>query len=144
MEQSPLWEANRFSSSQVIPRILCNPNVHYRIHKCLLPVPLLNHIDLAHTPTSHFLKIHLNIILPSTLCSPKWSLSSRFSHQNPLYDSPLLHTRYIPRPSHFFDFIARAFLSEEYRSLSSLLCSFLLSSFTSSLFGPNILLNTYF
>jgi hypothetical protein len=52
-------------------------------------------------PTFHFLKIHLNIILPSTLGSPKCSLSLRFPHQNPLYTSPLPHARYAPRSSHF-------------------------------------------
>jgi hypothetical protein len=51
-------------------------------------------------PTSHFLKIHLNIILPSTHGSLKWSLSLRFPHQYPAYASPLPHTRYMPRPSH--------------------------------------------
>jgi hypothetical protein len=32
--------------------------------------------------------------------SPKWSLSLRFPHQNPVYASPLTHTRYMLRPSH--------------------------------------------
>jgi hypothetical protein len=49
--------------------------------------------------TSQFLKIHLNIILPSTPGSPKWPLSFNFPHQNPVYASPLTHTRYMPRPS---------------------------------------------
>jgi hypothetical protein len=32
--------------------------------------------------------------------SSKWSLSLRFPQQNPVYASPLPHTRYMPRPSH--------------------------------------------
>jgi hypothetical protein len=54
----------------------------------------------VHKPTSHFPKIHLNIILPSTSWSPQWPLSLRFPHQNPVRTSPLPHTRYMPRPSH--------------------------------------------
>ena len=100
MEQSPSWEASRFAARQEFPRILRNPKVHYRIHKCSPPVLILGQLDSVYTPTSHFLIIHLNIILPSMPGSPQWSLSLRLPHHNTLHTSPLPHMHYMPRPSH--------------------------------------------
>ena len=42
-KKSP-WDANRFSASQEIPRVLWYPKVYYRVYKCPPPVPVLSTI----------------------------------------------------------------------------------------------------
>ena len=104
--------------------------VHHRIHSWRPTFPILRHIDLVHSPIFHFLKIHLNIIHPSTPGSYKWPLSLMFPHQNPVDTSTVPISEACP--SHFIllHFIIR-----------TLYC-FLLSPITSSLLGLNILHST--
>ena len=140
MVQSPSWEANWFAASQEIPRISRNQKVHYRTHKCPPPVSILGQPNPVHTPTSHRLQILPNIIHPSTPRLP----SLRFPHQDPMHPLSLPVRATCPAHLILLDFITRTILSEEYRSFSSSLCSLLHSPVTSSLLGPNILLNAMF
>ena len=144
MEQSPTWEANRFSAIQEIPHILWISKVPYRIHKCPPPFLILSHIYPIHDLISHFLKTHFNIILATTPGSSTWSLSITLSHQNPECTSPLPIRATCPALLILLDLITRTILGEEYKSLSSLSCSFLNSPVTSFLLALNILLSTLF
>ena len=48
MEQSTSSNANQFSASKEISRILCNPKVRCRMHKRPPPIPILGHISPLH------------------------------------------------------------------------------------------------
>ena len=135
MEQNPSWEANRFSASQEIPRILWNPKVHYRIDKCPPPVPILSQIDPFRNPTSWrsilILSSHLRLGLPSGLFRSGFPTKTLYT--------PLLSPTRATCTAHLIllDLFTRTVLGEEYRSLSSSLCIFFHSPVTLSLLGPN-------
>ena len=96
VKQISSWQTNISSASEEIFLVLWNPKVHYRIHKCPPSVPILSQLDPVHTPTSHFVNIHLNIILSTT---PGSSLI--LPHHTLMHlSSP--HTCYMSHPSHSF------------------------------------------
>ena len=120
------------------------PKFPHRTHKWPPSVPILSQLHPVPTTPSKFLKIHFKLsshkrlglpigLFPSgfptnTLCTPLSSPIRTTCH------AQLIH----------LDFTTRTILCEEYRSFSSLLCSFLHSPVTSSLLGPKTLLNTLF
>ena len=82
--------------------------------------------------------IHICLGLPSVLFPSGFPSKTMYT--------PLLSPIRITCPPHLIllDSVTRKILGEGYRSLSSSLCIFLHSLVTSSLLGPNILLNTLF
>jgi hypothetical protein len=83
------------------PRVVWNPKFYYRMHKCSPPVPIECQIYPVHSLTSHFLKIHLNILFLTRLVSSKSSLSLRLPHQNPVSTSRPPYVLYA-LPNSFF------------------------------------------
>ena len=130
MEQSLSWETNWFLASQEIAQILWNSKVLYGIYKYPPPVSILIQLDPVHSFTSHVIKIHFNIILPSMSGSNKLSPSPRPSHQNPVHASPIRATFPVHLIPHYL--IHRTILGEEYRSLT-------LRSLTLYIYGAPIL-----
>ena len=123
MEQSSSWEASQFSACQEIPPF-------YGTRRFITAFTSACHLSLSWARSiqsmilSHFLNIHLNIILPSTPGSSKWSLSFRFTHQNTIYTSLLPHSATCPTHLILLYFITQSIFGEGYTSLSFSLCGF--------------------
>ena len=138
------WIDNSYSDSQAITGILRKPNVHYRFHKSSPTAPILSQSKPVHASPFHFLKIYLNVILPSMARSTKWSLSTRSPYQNPVCTSTALDSYHMSRPSHYFYFHHPNNIWWVEQILSFSLCSLLRSTVPPFLLGPYIFLSTLF
>jgi hypothetical protein len=97
---------------------------------------------LPHQPTYGLKMHHFHSILSSVLGSSIWFVSLRFSHENPVYTSPLTHTCYMPHLSlsSWFDHLKNIWLAVQIIKLLNMWFSPLSLL---SLLGPNIFLNTH-
>jgi len=142
-EQSPPWKANLFSASQEIPHTVWNPQVHFAF-------TCASHLSLSWARTIQSMLSHPTswrsiLILSFHLCLSFSSglIPSGFPTKT-LY-TPLLSPIHATFPTHLILLnLPQTIFGEEYRSLSSSLCSFLYSPATLSLLGPNPLLSALF
>jgi hypothetical protein len=66
IELSPSWETTSCLAAQKVPKILCNPKVHYFVQKSPSLVPILSQINPVDTTPFYISKILFNTILPPT------------------------------------------------------------------------------
>ena len=89
MEQCPSWEANLFSASQEILRILWNPKFHYHIYNCPPSVPVVSQINPVHAPHPTYwrsiliLSSHLRLGLQSILFPLRYSTKTLYKLLQP-------------------------------------------------------------
>ena len=122
MERSPSWEANWSAASQEIPHILWNPKVHFRIHKCPPPAPLLSQLQPVQLPHPSSWRSILILFFYLRLGLPSDPIPSGFPTL--ILYTPLPHKRYMTHPFRSSQFNPPNNIGEQYRSLSSSLCSF--------------------
>jgi hypothetical protein len=129
----PFLRSRQLCSYSRTSSILCNPKVHFRVHKSPPPVPTLSQINPNHTISSY-----LSIVHPPTSCSSLWSLSFWLSHQYLICIRLLPPSCYMSCPSHPPCLDHSNYTWRRQKFWSSSLCNFLQPPVTSSLVGPNI------
>ena len=144
MEQSPSWQAKRFSASQEI-------STFYRTQRFITTLTSAQHLSLSWASSIQPMPLHPTswrsiLILSSHLCLgfPSGLFLSGFPTK--ILYAPHLSPKHATCPTNpnLPDLITWIIFDEEYRSPSSSLCSFPHCPVTSSFLGLNILLSTLF
>jgi hypothetical protein len=130
------WMSLSLSKNILLP--LWNPNVHHHVYKGPLMDTILSQLNPVRHVDPYLPKVQLNVILPPTPRSSQWSLAFGPPNQNPVC---LRAT--CPAHLNLLDLITLTIFGEEYRLWSSSSCNFLQDP-SSSLLGPNVLLNPLF
>jgi hypothetical protein len=119
MELCHSWYPATHFATKEFPSILWNPKLHYRVHKSSQLVPILSHINSAHTSPSYLRSI-LILFFHLRLGPPSGLFPSDFP-TNSLHAFLFSHSCYMPSPSHPLLLII---LGEEYKLWSSSIYSF--------------------
>jgi hypothetical protein len=80
------------------PALLWNPKVHYRVPTSPPLDPILSQLNPVRPIDPYLPKVHINVMLPPTSRSSKWSLAFGPPNQNPVNTSPLPHAFHMSRP----------------------------------------------
>jgi hypothetical protein len=135
MELRPSWEAASCAATQELPSKLRNLKVHYRVHKSIPLVSILNQITPVHTTPSYIRSV---LVLSSHLRLDLLTGLLPFGFNTNILRAFLFAPIRATCPGHLtlFDFVILIIVGEEHKLWSCSICSFLLFPVTSSIRLP--------